>query len=419
MKKVIIWIFISLLLIGGYLLWSLSALIPPILAGVVLAYVFRPLKARFHIPGLPHEVGVVLAFSFIVVASTLMFFKVKSFLPNDKEKIELKVRLDYKLNKKFSEIFEADSGGSFVSMIGKEVKPALLSISSLLELSAYEEDLLEKSRIAGLDPKRQVSDLYYSYHQQNLSRRASFRGQRESRKPTAFVDPSAQTFSTPAPVEKKQESKTHLLYAMSLWSLAPLVFLFLIFDNGQIRRYLVRMVPNRYFEVTLTLLDRLDEALGLYLRGTATECFLVALSMFFGLNLLGLPLSASTLLAVLCGVLNAVPFLGPLLGGLAVLSYALIAESVSPMIPLIDLETLPVAVLIVVGIVQVLDNVLFAPVVLGRAVNLHPLVVIFSLSAASMLFGVWGVVITIPTIVVVKTIVQTLFTQFKAYKLLS
>lgn len=420
MRKVIFWIFISSLLLGGYLLWSLSALIPPILAGIVLAYVFRPLKAKFHIPGLPHEVGVVLAFSFIVIASTLMFFKVKSFMPNDKEKIELKVRLDYKLNKKFSEIFEADSGGSFISMIGKEIKPALNSVSSLLELSVYEEDLLEKSRIAGLDPKHQVSDLYYSYHQMNLSRRSSFDRDREVRRPNAIVDPTTQGFSiSSGSVHKKPESKTHFLYAMSLWSLSPLVFLFLIFDNGQIRRYLVRMVPNKYFEVTLTLLDRLDEAIGLYLRGTATECVLVALSMFIGLSFLGLPLAATTLLAVLCGVLNAVPFLGPLLGGLAVLSYALIAESLSPMIPLISLENLPVAVLAVVGVVQVLDNVLFAPVVLGRAVNLHPLVVILSLSAASMLFGVWGVVVTIPTIVVAKTIVQTLFTQFKAYKLLS
>jgi len=116
--------------------------------------------------------------------------------------------------------------------------------------------------------------------------------------------------------------------------------------------------------------------------------------------------------------LNAVPFLGPMLGGLALLSYALIAEDIHPLLPFLTLDHLPVAALIVAGTVQVLDNIFFAPVVLGRAVSLHPLVVILSLSASSLLFGVVGVVLTIPTVVVVKTIVHTLITQLKAYRLI-
>jgi hypothetical protein len=51
------------------------------------------------------------------------------------------------------------------------------------------------------------------------------------------------------------------------WILAPLIFIFLGFDNGQIRRYFIGLVPNRYFELSLTLLDRLDNAIGKYLRG--------------------------------------------------------------------------------------------------------------------------------------------------------
>jgi len=42
------------------------------------------------------------------------------------------------------------------------------------------------------------------------------------------------------------------------WILAPLIFIFLGFDNGQVRRYFIGLVPNRYFELSLTLLDQLD-----------------------------------------------------------------------------------------------------------------------------------------------------------------
>ena len=41
------------------------------------------------------------------------------------------------------------------------------------------------------------------------------------------------------------------------------------------RRYFIGLVPNRYFELSLTLLDRLGEAIGKYLRGALIECFLV------------------------------------------------------------------------------------------------------------------------------------------------
>ena len=73
--------------------------------------------------------------------------------------------------------------------------------------------------------------------------------------------------------------------------LAPLIFIFLGFDNGQIRRFFISLVPNRYFELSLTVLDRLDNAIGRYLRGTLLECFLVGLTLVLGLILLGIPIS--------------------------------------------------------------------------------------------------------------------------------
>ena len=71
-----------------------------------------------------------------------------------------------------------------------------------------------------------------------------------------------------------------------------------------------------------------------------------------------------------------------------------------------------------VGVVQVLDNVLFQPIVLGTAVSLHPLVVIFGVMGGSVVFGFAGMLFAIPTIVIVKVVLTTLVHEMKAYHLI-
>jgi predicted PurR-regulated permease PerM len=89
--------------------------------------------------------------------------------------------------------------------------------------------------------------------------------------------------------------------SLEAWILAPLIFVFLGFDNGQMRCYLIGLVPNRYFELSLTLLDRLGDAIGKYLRGTFTECFLVGLTLCLGLILLGIPVGLAIAISVVAG----------------------------------------------------------------------------------------------------------------------
>src|SRR5207244_12473089 len=96
---------------------------------------------------------------------------------------------------------------------------------------------------------------------------------------------------------------------LSALILAPLIFVFLGFDNGQIRRFFISLVPNRYFELSLTVLDRLDDAIGNYLRGTLTECFLVGMTLILGLTLLGIPVGIAGATGVASGLPNPIPVL--------------------------------------------------------------------------------------------------------------
>jgi predicted PurR-regulated permease PerM len=184
------------------------------------------------------------------------------------------------------------------------------------------------------------------------------------------------------------------------------------------RRYFIGLVPNRYFELSLTLLDRLDEAIGKYLRGTFTECFLVGLTLCLGLILLGIPVGPAIAIGLISGLLNAIPWLGTAIALAICLSYALIAENIVPLVPGLSPNNLPLYVLILVGITRILDDLVFQPFVLGSAVNIHPLVVVVAIIGGSLILGLWGMVFAVPTVVVVKTAVETLFKELKDYRMI-
>jgi predicted PurR-regulated permease PerM len=200
--------------------------------------------------------------------------------------------------------------------------------------------------------------------------------------------------------------------------LAPLIFVFLGFDNGQIRRFFISFVPNRYFELSLTVLDRLDAAIGRYLRGTLLECFLVGLTLILGLILLGIPMGIAVAIGVVSGLLNAIPFLGTAIALVIGVGYALIAENIKPLIPGLNPNDLALYVVVLVIIVHVLEDVVFQPFVLGSAANVHPLVVIIAIIGGSLIMGLWGVLFAIPAVVVIKTAVATFFKELKAYRII-
>src|SRR6516164_10193904 len=91
------------LILGGFLIWKLSSLILPIIVGGLLAFLFRPVKERFKIPWLPHELQVLCFFAAIGLVLFFAFDTARKHIPDDQQKLEFKVRLKYKLNEKYQQ----------------------------------------------------------------------------------------------------------------------------------------------------------------------------------------------------------------------------------------------------------------------------------------------------------------------------
>jgi predicted PurR-regulated permease PerM len=404
------------LIVGGFLIWKLSGLILPIIVGALLAFLFRPVKDRFRVRWLPHEIQVLCSFAVIGIVLFFAFNTLRKHIPDEEEKLEFKVRLKYKLNERYRQLIAKSPEGksnAVAPLIEKEVGPLMDKVNQVLALNPEERNLFLKYA-GGYNGKAPIDSKFVDYFWANQK---SVKYVVPEKPPVDAASPtiSAAPATTQPPVA---EEGTSLESKVSAWMLTPLIFIFLGFDNGQIRRFFISLVPNRYFELSLTVIDRLDDAIGRYLRGTLTECFLVGLALTLGLILLGIPWGIAVAIGVFSGLLNAIPFLGTAIALVIGVGYALIAENVRPLIPGLNPNDLAVYVLILVVIVHVLDDVVFQPFVLGSAANVHPLAVVIAIISGSLIMGLWGMLFAIPAVVVVKTAVSTFFKELKDYRII-
>lgn len=397
-------------LTGAFLIWSLKPIFLPIIIGMLAAYICAPLLKIFTKMKVPRAAGILLLFGVFSLAGIIIANQVGSIIPGERDRLVLQTRFQFKLNEKYRNFMglekPGDAGNMVYKYFGTDFDRFMGSINSYLSLSDEESALFLKY-YEGYRNQPVIEDRYYDYFLKNRdaanSRGDNLSGMIKDRKRKDVGDgPGESHFSV-------------VMDAFKLWIIMPFVFLFLLIDDGEIRRFFVGLVPNRYFEVSLAVVDKVNKAIGNYLRGILIECSLVGISYCILLAIIGFEIKMAILIGIAAGLANAIPLLGPAIALAIGASYALIAENVTSILPFITSENLVVAIALCVLLVMVLDNGFFQPVVLGSAVQLHPLAVFIGIMGGSMLFGFAGLILAIPAIVVVKEMVYTLFRELKEY----
>src|ERR1041385_1541709 len=135
------------LIVAGFLIWKLSSLILPIIVGALLAFVFRPVKDRFKIRWLPHEVQVLCSFATIGLVLFFAFNTLRKHIPDEEQKLEFKVRLKYKLNERYRQLVAKSPEGksnTLAPLIEKQLGPLMDKVNQALTLNPEERDLFLK-----------------------------------------------------------------------------------------------------------------------------------------------------------------------------------------------------------------------------------------------------------------------------------
>jgi predicted PurR-regulated permease PerM len=127
-------------------------------------------------------------------------------------------------------------------------------------------------------------------------------------------------------------------------------------------------------------------------RGELTLVLVIGLLSFVGLTLLGIPYALP--LAVIAGVMEIVPVVGPIIAAVPAIAAALL---ISPVFAL--------ATAALYFVIQQLENHLIVPTVMNRAVGLNPLMTIIALMIGGRLLGIGGAILAVPIVVVLKIII--------------
>lgn len=148
------------------------------------------------------------------------------------------------------------------------------------------------------------------------------------------------------------------------------------------------------------LIVKIEEKLGGWFRGQLFLSLIIGVLTYIGLVILGIPYALP--LAVVAGVLEVVPVIGPIISAIPAI---LIALTISPILSL--------GVVAMYVIIQQLENHLIVPQVMKRAVGLNPLVVILAIAIGSRLLGFAGALLAVPIAVVLQIIVTEIIEEKK------
>jgi predicted PurR-regulated permease PerM len=161
---------------------------------------------------------------------------------------------------------------------------------------------------------------------------------------------------------------------------------------------LIKLIPERGRALCAEALDDSGRALRLWLRGQLVSMILVGLLTGFGLWLIGVP-SALTL-GLLAAILEFIPFAGPIIAAVPALVLALAAG-----------PEMAFWVVILYLVVQQIEGNVIQPIVQERAVDLPPALLLFSIVAGGLVFGIVGVIFAAPLTVVIYVMVKRLYVR--------
>ncbi|MFJ3789316.1 AI-2E family transporter [Kitasatospora sp. NPDC090091] len=171
---------------------------------------------------------------------------------------------------------------------------------------------------------------------------------------------------------------------------------FLLYDGERIWNWALRGLPRHSRYAMAGAGPKAWATLTAYVRGTVCVAFIDAVCIGVGIQLLGVPMALPLAVIIFLGAF--VPLVGALVTGTVAVLIALVTTT--PFTALM--------VLVVLIAVQQIEGHVLQPLILGRAVRVHPLGVVLGVAAGSIIGGIGGAVVSVPLIAVTNTVVTHL-----------
>ena len=185
------------------------------------------------------------------------------------------------------------------------------------------------------------------------------------------------------------EALSGLSDVLILIILIPVISFYLLKDSESLIEKGLLLIPERKREQTRRFLTDVDRSLGGYIRGQLLVCFIVGASASILFYIVGM--NYPLLLGFIVGVTNIIPYFGPFIGAVPTILVALTISG-----------GMAVKVACIIIVLQFLEGNVISPIVMGKTLRLHPLIIIFVLLVGGKAAGVLGLILAVPVLALVK-----------------
>ncbi len=215
-------------------------------------------------------------------------------------------------------------------------------------------------------------------------------------------------------------SATSFLTSLGI-GLFSVVFIgfFFIKDDGLFTSIVCALVPDKHEKTTEKAIEDIGHLLSRYFIGVMVEVCGVALLNFLGLLLIArMGFNAAIGIAFLTGILNIIPYVGPLMGGVLGTLLALILKysSVTPIGLDISFWMFTAILIAIFCFTQLVDNFLYQPVIYSTSIKSKPLEIFIVLLIVGHIGGPLSMIVAIPCYTVVRVIAFRFFRHIKAIR---
>lgn len=187
---------------------------------------------------------------------------------------------------------------------------------------------------------------------------------------------------------------------------------FLLLENGMLRRNIMNLIPNSYFELAVSTFNKVEKLLSNYLVG-----LLIQITCIFSLAAIGLTLmdiDYALTIAMFAAVANLIPYAGPILGATF---GVIVGLSTGEFDQSKEITLMVFKILSVFGMVQVTDNVILQPLIFSKSVKAHPLEIFVVIFAGAKIAGILGMIFAIPVYTIFRVSFMEFYIGYKEYKI--
>ena len=206
--------------------------------------------------------------------------------------------------------------------------------------------------------------------------------------------------------EKVSIFLSNMFSVMAIVVIVPFITFYLLKDSRVILKGLLNIIPNKYFEMSYWVAKKISEQLGKFVRAWIFDATFVGTICGLGFFFLGLENSFS--LGIIAGLGHLIPYLGPIIGGVAALIMSLIQYG--------NLSQAP-AIIVLILTVYTVDNGFFQPYVFSKSLNIHPIIIILLIVSGGQIGGMVGMLLAVPIATVIKTAVREIYFAVTNYKI--